>query len=218
VTEREGTFVSDGVRIPVDCFEPGGSGPRPAIVALHGSGGYGGGGRARSLAGPVASLGYSVFLPHYFRRTGTERSDAATSHRHFLTWMGTVRDAIGFAARQPGVDPSHVGIIGISLGAYLGLAVASLDERVKAVVDFFGGMPDPLAAGCTRMPPTLILHGDSDTIVPVDEAHRLQRLLVSCGAPHEMKIYSGETHFFSSLAGLDAAQRTIAFLGKHLGS
>jgi len=170
------------------------------------------------LAGPVSLMGFSVFIPHYFQRTGTTRSDRPTSERNFATWMSTVRDAIAFVEKQPAVDPNRIGIVGISLGAYLGLAVASLDDRVKTVVDFFGGLPEHLARGCTRMPPTLILHGDADTIVPVEEAHALRRVLESCDAPHEVKIYSGETHFFSAFAGLDAARRTVAFLSRHLGN
>src|SRR5207245_1920407 len=99
---------------------------------------------------------------------------------------------------------------------YLGLSVASLDPRVKAAVDFFGGLPDQFATAFSHLPPTLILHGDADTIVPVSEARKLEGVLRANAVAYEVRIYPGETHFFSPLAALDAAQRSVRFLKRHL--
>jgi carboxymethylenebutenolidase len=155
-----------------------------------------------------------VYLPHYFERTGTGRSDVATSFRHFPEWLETIGDVLAFAERQPAADAGRIGIIGISLGAYLGLSIATRDARVKTVVDFYGGLPQAFVADAGKLPPTLILHGDADRIVPVDEAHRLQRLLAEHGVPHETRIYPGEGHLFTPLTALDAARRTMSFLGR----
>lgn len=102
-----------------------------------------------------------------------------------------------------------------SLGAYLALSVASVEPRVKAVVEFFGGIPEALH-GFTRMPPVLILHGEQDRVVPVSEAIRLQQLLERSGSPYEMKLYPDAGHGFNGLQLLDAGQRTLKFLRKYL--
>jgi len=129
--------------------------------------------------------------------------------------MRVVGDAITFASYNPSVDANRVGLLGFSLGGYLALSVASVDPRVKAVVEFFGGMPEELQ-GFTRMPAVLILHGKEDPIVPVSEATRLQQLLERAGTPYEMKLYPGAGHSFNGLQLLDAGQRAVKFLKKHL--
>jgi carboxymethylenebutenolidase len=208
------TFQSGGRSITVQEFVPVTPGRYPAVIALYGSGGLREG-WADQPARLMAGQGYSVFLVHYFDRTGTVRADRETTHRNFPLWMGTIGDGISFAARHAAVDPQRIGLLGFSLGAYLALAVASLDARVKAVVDFFGGLPEDLH-GFTRMPPTLILHGEQDHVVPVSEAHRQRELLERAGATYEIKLYPGAGHGFSVLQFLDAGQRSVQFLKKYL--
>jgi carboxymethylenebutenolidase len=217
--ERTETIESGGTKVLLECFEPTGDGPFPAVVALHGSNGMANGTPiVRGLTTPIVAMGYGVYLPHYFERTGTVRSDFETSRRNFLSWLQVVADTVGIVSRQPAVDPERIGIVGISLGAFLGLSVAAQDPRVKAVVDFFGGLPEPLLSSFTRMGPALILHGELDAIVPVAEAHKLQRALEARSVPHEIKIYPNEGHLLSPLASLDAARRTMAFLDRYLAS
>ena len=208
---------SGGMRVSVECFEPEGSENAPAIVALHGSGGMSRGAPiVRALIKPIVSMGYAVYLPHYFDRTGTERSDPQASRLHFVDWTKTIGDVLGFAAGRGGVDPERIGIIGISLGAFLGLSVATYDPRVKAVVDFFGGLPPPFDRDIGKLPPTLVLHGEDDRIVPVSEAKQLAKGLAEHGVPFELQVYPNEGHNFSPLTALDAARRTMAFLGRWL--
>jgi carboxymethylenebutenolidase len=85
------------------------------------------------------------------------------------------------------------------------------------VVDVFGPVPEG-AEGAAHMPPVLILHGARDRLVPVEHAHRLEKLLKARTVPHEVKIYPDQGHGFSGAAQLDAAGRILAFLQRHLGS
>jgi carboxymethylenebutenolidase len=114
------------------------------------------------------------------------------------------------------VQKDRTALIGFSLGGYLALSVASRDPRVKAVVEFCGGLPEELAVECVQMPPTLILHGEADNIVPVSEARRVEKLMKQTNSAYEIQVYPGVGHFFSGLTMVDAAQRTLAFLRKHL--
>jgi carboxymethylenebutenolidase len=208
------TFESEGRSITVEQFIPAPPGRYPAVIALYGSGGLREG-WADQPSRLLAGQGFSVFLVHYFDRTGTLRADRETTHASFPLWMRTIGDGISFAGRHASVDANRVALLGFSLGAYLALSVASVDPRVRAVVEFFGGIPEELH-GFTRMPPVLILHGENDQVVPVSEAHALQRLMERSNLAYEMKLYPGAGHGFSPLQFLDAGQRTLQFLRKNL--
>jgi len=67
-----------------------------------------------------------------------------------------------------------------------------------------------------RLCPVLILHGDQDKTVPVEEAYHLQRILEKKKIAYEMQIYPGVGHGFDGEIWRDAGLRTLAFLEKHL--
>jgi carboxymethylenebutenolidase len=165
----------------------------------------------------LAGQGFAVYVLHYFDRTGTVEIDGLqTIFRHFPVWMKTLWDAVSFVARQPQVDPERIGLLGFSLGAYLALSASAIDARVQAVVEFFGGMPKEMRFFTRRLCPVLILHGDQDKTVPVEEAYHLQQILEKKQIPYEMQIYPGVGHGFSGKTWGDARLRTLAFLEKHL--
>jgi dienelactone hydrolase len=207
-------FESSGQPITVEQFLPATPGRHRAVIALHGSGGIREGWSTQP-ATLMAGQGYSVFLLHFFDRTGTVRADYETTQRHFPDWMRTIGDGITFASQHPAVDANRIGLLGFSLGAFLALAVASVDPRVKAVVEFFGGLPEELQ-GVPKMPPVLILHGEDDRVVPVTEATKLQQLLERTGTPYEMKLYGGAGHVLNTMQFFDAGRRAVQFLNKYL--
>ena len=210
------TFESGGATIPVEVFAPDRGGRYPLILMLHGSGGM-----QNSMyvkyAEHFAGFGYAVFAPHYFASTDMEcADDDALIRLHYFTWLEAVERALAFAIGHPQVDAGRVGLLGFSLGGFLALGVASRDARVKAVVEFFGGLPEELARQCKRLPPVLILHGDADTRVPLRWAQELEAKLNECGAEYEKQIYHGAGHIFGLPAMVDAGQRALRFFQKHL--
>lgn len=217
VIESKATFESRGKTIAVECFEPSAPGKHPVAVVLHGSAGLTVGALMfRDQARDLAAHGYLVVLPHYFDRTGTTLADMPTMVENFPTWMQTVADASSYALDLPSAEPDHVALVGFSLGGYLALSTSTFDPRVIAVVDYFGGLPDLLAPRADRLPPTLILHGDADPIVPVSEAAELETLLETNQIPFEKHIYPKAGHGFFGPSSLDATNRTRAFLDRHL--
>ena len=176
---------------------------------LHGSGGMIVGGEAfRAAARGLAERGYVVLLVHYFDRTGTTMSDLRIAKENFATWVETIGDAVDHAAGFPNVDETRIGLVGFSLGAYLSLSEAVFDPHVKGVVEFFGGLPAVLNDKVKAMPPTLILHGEADKVVPVAEARNLERLFKENGVTFEMKLYPSSGHAFFGEDGLDSMKRT----------
>ena len=216
------SFTSGGVQIAVEWFPalPGGAavahGRSPAVLLLHGAEGLAFGNGYRLGAQMVAQAGYHVAFVHYLDRTGERRVSYATLRERFPAWADTVGDAVTWLAARPDVDPGRIGIVGVSLGASLAMETASHDDRVRALIDYFGPVPDDVAARKPRLPPTLILHGSTDRIVPVGHAHVLETLLKRSGTPYEIKIYEGQGHGFVGLAQLDSAARVSAFLAQHL--
>jgi carboxymethylenebutenolidase len=211
------SFSSGGASIKVELFRAEGQkGPGPGVLLLHGADGLTFGDGYRLAARFLTSAGYHVGFVHYLDRTGEQRVGYGRLRQNFPLWVMTVADAIGWLGQRPEVDPERIGIVGISLGAALALETASRDRRVKAIVDYFGPMPEGLAERRPRLPPTLILHGAADPIVPVANAHGLEKLLAEMGVAHEKVIYPGQGHTLFGPAQLDAASRTSAFLDRHL--
>ena len=211
------SFVSGGKTVAVEVYEPSlPAGRRPAVLMLHGADGLSHNGQYRRGAKAMAEAGYQVFLVHYLDRTNERRASFATLFQNFEPWMETVRDALAWAAARPEVDPHRVGIVGISLGAALGLAVSGGDRRVRALVSYFGPLPQGAVSAAAKLPPTLILHGAADPIVPAVDAGAIADLLREQGVAHEVKVYPGQGHGFHGAAERDATGRVVAFLGRHL--
>ncbi|MGA6985203.1 MAG: dienelactone hydrolase family protein [Terriglobales bacterium] len=217
ISQSELTFQSGGKSIRLDAYLPDTHGaPVPAVVALYGAGGNVSG--MERYASTLAAQGFAVYLLHYFDRTGTESADKPTILRNFPLWMKTLWDAISFVEEQPQVDGKRIALLGFSLGAYLSLANSAIDHRVQAVVEFFGGMPKEMNLFMRRLCPVLILHGEADATVPVEEAYQLQKLLEKKGIAYEIKIYPGAGHGFEDQTiWRDAGLRSLQFLQKYLG-
>lgn len=215
VSQSELTFESGGKAIRMDFYLPAVNGHKlPAVIGLHGS--AGGHATMADPAGLLAEQGFAVYVLHYFDRTGTESADRQTIFRNFPAWMKTLWDAVSFVERRAEVDSERIALLGFSLGAYLSLSNASIDKRVRAVVEFFGGLPKEMKFFMRRLCPVLILHGDSDETVPVAEAYHLQEVLQRKNIDYEMKIYPGAGHGFSDEVWQDAKRRTLTFLQQHL--
>jgi len=209
------TFKSAGCAVGVEIFNPKSCAPAPAVLMLHGAEGlcenpaiY------RVTAAKLANAGYVAIIVSYFDRTGTvpRAPGIGTNPSEFRAWVATVRDAISYASCLPQVDAGRIGLAGVSLGGYVAVAAAAVDNRVRAVVEVAGGVPSSYAAHLNDMPPVLIIHGECDETVPVSEAYKLARLLEARGGCVELAIYPGQGHLLRGEAQRDALRRTIAFL------
>jgi carboxymethylenebutenolidase len=223
VTTSTKTFLAGDRPIEIDRYDPGTDGKHAAVVLLHGSEGLKDFGRFyRQQAQILAEEGYVVFLVHYFDRTGTTRVEPGdVKEDNFMPWLDTVRQAVRYVAEQRGVDATRVGLVGVSLGAYLALAAAAPgDLPIAAVVDLFGGLHKKFRKDVKKLPPTLIIHGDADKVVPVEEAYALEEVLKTHEVVYEIKVYEGQQHVFRTAplgtAACHARRLALAFLARHL--
>ena len=210
------SFASGGHTIRIEHFNAPHAGPQPAVLLLHGADGLKAGRHYHLAAEVVAAAGYHAYLLHYLDSTGETRASYSQIGRNFPVWKETVRDALTYLRHQTGIDPNRLALIGTSLGGGLALASAAEEARVRALVTYFGFLPDSVRASARRLPPTLVLHGAVDSVVPVSNAYAIQAMLERLGVEHEVHVYPDQGHSFRGVAQLDAANRTAGFLRKHI--
>ena len=222
------TLHIGGKPIRLDVHEPAPTGkPTPAILLMHGSGGNTDWWSSR-IAPFITGAGVALFSPHYFDRTGTTRADFSTitDGVHVPLWLDTLAATLTDIAARPTIDPTRIAIVGVSLGSFLSLAYAAqlsaspdptTRHKIRCLVDLSGGLVEPYASqATTHFPPTLILHGDRDTIVPVQHAYDLDAILTRLNVPHETHILPDGDHWLNGLQPMDLLLKLSAFMSKYL--
>jgi acetyl esterase/lipase len=80
----------------------------------------------------------------------------------------------------------------------------------------------PIHQAHAGAPPTMILHGTRDVLVPLSQATSYAKRLSELGAPHELHVVEGGLHGFDRVAPGDEArsliERSCEFLKRNLGS
>lgn len=202
-------FDADGERLPAVLLRPDARAPAPAALLLHG---YTSRkermvetvGRAL-LARGVASL--ALDLPLHGERGGGLDAQALRSPfelgRRWKTALDEVRLGVRWLAAQPAIDGARVGLVGYSLGSFVGVAAAADEPIVRAVVLAAGGdlprdlpfaalvrtIVDPVrAVRALEGRPLLMVHGRLDRTVRADQA---ERLFAAAGQPKEIRWYGG---------------------------
>jgi predicted esterase len=89
----------------------------------------------------------------------------------------------------------RVAIAGFSLGGYLALSAApTCDPPINAVVEMFGGLPEEHRKKLGKMPPTLIVHGEEDDVVSVNEAYKAAGVILAQKQHVVIEIHKGVGH------------------------
>jgi pimeloyl-ACP methyl ester carboxylesterase len=109
-------------------FMPGTNGA--GVLLLHGGGGGSNRAAVLSQARVLVDNGYSVlaFDARGHGRSGGEGMDWG--------WYGDldIAGALGFLQSRPGVDPSRIAAVGLSMGGEEAITAAASDPRIRAVV------------------------------------------------------------------------------------
>jgi carboxymethylenebutenolidase len=215
VRENRTGFKSGGKKISVEIYSPERGANGTGILVLHGAGGmFMDGPAIRRFARALAQNGFESYVIHYFERTGNFFARDVAIHRNFATWLATINDAVDFVAAR--AEVKRIGLFGYSLGGYLSLAQAAHDQRIGTVVELAGAIDKEHAGLVKHLPPILILHGDQDRRVAVQNAYALEKILQQLRVAYEMKIYRGEGHVLATASQRDAASRAVRFFQQHL--
>ncbi|MEY2507497.1 MAG: carboxymethylenebutenolidase [Verrucomicrobiota bacterium] len=209
-------FESGSRKIRADRYAPVGTRSHRAVIVLYGAGGMVFDGPSmKRVARTLAESGDTVYLLHYYNRTGSIVALDSTMRRHFDQWLATVRDGIAWVHGRE--EKMSVRIYGYSLGGFLAIAAASNNLLVGAVTEQAGGIwgGDPRSVG--KMPPVLMVHGLEDKRVPVEKhAKPLLRVLRQRGGHVETDFVPGEGHVFSEAAMAKVRPKVAKFFAREL--
>lgn len=86
--------------------------------------------------------------------------------------------------------------------------------------DDAGAMASPLRHVGPGFPPTVLLHGGADELVPVAASTRMYEALVQAGVPADLHIYAGQPHGFDAepAHGRACAAQMLLFLDRYVRS
>ncbi len=122
-----------------------------------------------------------------------------------------------------GVETSVAAAVGIYAPVLLG-GDASLSPAVRALMGAGAGDgalrgASPLTHASAAFPPTLLIHGNADDLVPADASLQMYRALVAAGAPAELHVYAGQPHAFDAAPafGRQCAAIIDLFLQRYAG-
>lgn len=205
-------YMSAGVRVPAE-FCPAPGSVTPAVVVLHGCGGFST--FDHRLATELPAFGISTLDVDYFARTPPPNRKGFCRHggdpaRAFPTWVSLVNDA------QPRLQTLGIrvaGLVGWSLGGDLALATAASRGGVAfaAAVAFSGGPPAAATSPAT-LPPSMLLFGGRTDRDLVAQTRRLRRTRPALAARLRVYVYPAGTHQWPRLQGSVGIARAAAFL------
>jgi acetyl esterase/lipase len=124
-------------------------------------------------------------------------------------------------AKEWGIDPQRIGVVGFSAGGHLAIATAtSFDQRTYEPIDgidkiscrpdfaipVYSGYlkakdKDELAPGLrvpTNTPPVFLVHGSEDIVSPPEHSVVMYLALKKAGVPVELHIYANTAHDFGA--------------------
>ena len=217
-------FSSRGRSVRAALCRPPGTASTPAVVVLHGCGGFGG--IDQILARDLPLHGVATYYVDYFGLTPPPSARGFCGARvnfeqAFRIWQRVVVDATSALKRLPGVDGSRVGAVGWSLGGGVALVTGEYGAgttprrqspfRALVVLSAFDA-----GRRVAALPPTLLLSGGSGDAVPVFHARALYRALVRAHVPAELRIYPHGTHQWKGAQRVAAERWIDAFLRRWL--
>lgn len=219
---RNMSLPSSERQVKVVQFKAPGDAPRPSVLLLHGAGGFG-----RRIAdynhyaSSLANQGMDAYLVYYYSDMDEKfmSNGVDVFEQRYPAWAKMVGELAEYLEKQKDSN-GKAALVGFSNGGILATGASTLDPKINAAVIYYGTEPWPLGTPAKRFPPLLILHGDADQIIAVENGKQLAALAKKLGAPVDLVIYPGEMHGFGAdftkKTAQDALTRTISFLRKQL--
>lgn len=176
---------------------------RPAVLLLHGMRCVADCARDfERYARDLAHAGMDAYVLHYYRADDylalkEKRLDDVKYNERFKRWTRVVRHIVGQVAAGP-LSNRKVTLVGFSQGGRLAIASAANSAKLGALVVLYGRLPraDELTDGIRQLPPTFILHGSADEVVPVADGNAVFLKAQQIGAHAEMIVFPGVGHGF----------------------
>ena len=205
----------DGTGLPFRAFAPSGSAPFPAVILLHGCGGWWGG-NITGWGGFLAEHGYYVVAIDSFTPRGTteictglESAGRAQGGKSSVGVATRIQDAYGafdYLAKLPDVDPTKIAAMGFSHGATTALVGVQIGapgfydrkpaEVFAAAVALYPHCPYSFGDGLARHAPSLVLEAEDDNWVGGGHCDGWAKRLSTANAPIRYYEIEDATHAF----------------------
>ena len=177
-----------------------------------------------------ASEGFAAIAPDlYHGKTATPPDEAnARRLRMELDVERAEREIAGageWLLKEPSYSSKRYGVVGFCLGGALAQYTGTKEERVGAVVSFYGGFKNLTIDWDGLQSPVLLIYGEKDESVPPEQGRQLEQQLNKMGKSAQLIIYPNAGHAFFNNdrkevykpdASADAWRKTIEFLRANL--
>ena len=217
-----------------------GSGPFPAVVIMHGGGGVHG--WTNKFAATISGWGYVTLVIDSYGSRNIRDTPAIGRRTGALYQITDVYGGWRFLSKLDFVDAKNIAILGFSRGGHTALNAIgeqqSLPYYLKKGLAKSGDFAAAVAIypncidqdGIVHKAPVLILIGNRDELYNLHCSANVVNRSKASGYKSALHIYRGVTHSYFSkrirnsrrehqydpAAVADTAQRTRAFLAKHL--
>jgi carboxymethylenebutenolidase len=178
----------------------------------------------REQAAHLAANGYLVLaVDLYAGKVTADRSEARKLRRD-LPQDRALRDlqaAFDYLIGRADVDPTHISVLGWSMGGALALQLAMREPRLAACVVNYGELPADLGGIRSIHAGVLGNFGALDRLIPPAKVRAFEVCMHALAKSVDFKIYAGAGHAFANpgdkrnywpQAAADAWSRTLAFL------
>lgn len=211
--------------------------PAPGVVLLHDI--WGANDFYQDVARRLAAAGFVAVLPDLFFRQGPlaeQTREAAQARKADLDQLKALTDIRAAVSWLAGSDATTgvVSTIGFCMGGTLAMLAAGREPVPTATVVFYGFPASERTPVAPHLPmdddelvavgsPMLLLWGDQDKGVGVDNMHAYDTGLKRYSKPHEVVIYEGIGHGFLTFdesnrayeKAQDAWRRALDFIRRH---
>jgi dipeptidyl aminopeptidase/acylaminoacyl peptidase len=233
-------FPTSGSKAEAYLTRPAGAGPFPLMILLHGHTFRSIGGaesvvpEAEAFARDLCYAGLAVSLPGYGATEVPPGLDPKIT-------LDVVLDGVSLVKKLPWIDPKRFYIYGFSRGAFFAALLANRLEGIEGIVlhsgaydlnrfyqetPWFRSMLNPsgeqnpkLISILPEVPtwhaPTLVLHGEKDLLVSVQQANLLRDSLEAARKPYHFVLYPNNGH---RLPPEDVRKKATVFLEEKSGS
>jgi carboxymethylenebutenolidase len=214
-------------------YYPDGSGPFPAVIALHTSGGFK---SVKHLIQRYVDDGFAVYAPDFFKRHGlTPRTRMETFSTYRENIEEELTEIVDLMKNDPKINKKNVFAVGFSNGGFwVGYLTGS--SKVNAGVSHYGVWkanmgreitnPYPMKYFSKSSTPILALHGEDDGTQRMKFVEQAWDEVKDRGGRLETHVYSGADHAwdqtnskkwdYNEKVDKDSHKKTIEFFKKHM--
>lgn len=216
-----------------ETYYPAESGPFPAVVALHSSGGYE---TVKHMIQRYVDDGFVVYAPNFFKKHGLFLQNRMKTFDEFRPQIEKeLSEIVTVMKSDPQIQSNNVFAVGFSNGGYWASYLAATSQ-VNAAASHYGvwkanfgrkitnDYPMKYFSGSSN--PVLALHGEDDHIQRLKHARVAWETIEETGAPLEIHVYPDADHawdrqnhrkfIYNRNVDQDAHKRTVDFFKAHM--